>query len=335
MGATVTTGRRASAFRARDGRIIYVILEQTYDRNCHPHTPHWCCIGIGEIGDVIRRIFQYASSCEGGMLQNRSGRITPEGYLRSWMDELAAPVELMDRPIVLRVGEHYSHSVETEKLSRTEDILTALGRWDIVQNLRTEKTARLSLFEDIDVVLALYGLASGIFPAWKVIDHSQHLEREHNALLGYNPAPAVLTDAQAGFPRFIRISEDERLIDNQDGSYSSAGWAYSVVQSFVENFHEEELRFPGTYAKRIKAFRAHVSDAPRVPLETLKVVVDTTTPPADKWQRRSIEEFKEKYALTATPTGFEVQLTEENLYLATKLPEGCTRWILVHDLVAA
>jgi hypothetical protein len=45
---------------------------------------------------VLQRIFAYGSSCEAGMLQNRSGWISPEGYVRSWLKELQSPIEQHD-----------------------------------------------------------------------------------------------------------------------------------------------------------------------------------------------------------------------------------------------
>ncbi len=104
MGATVTTGKRATAFRAPSGTIIYVLFEATYEKNCHPHTPHWGCCAIGDIAAVMERIFAYGSNSEGGMLQGRSGRITPEGYIRGWLQELSAPIEFSDRTIQIQRG---------------------------------------------------------------------------------------------------------------------------------------------------------------------------------------------------------------------------------------
>ena len=97
MGATVSTGKLAAAFATAAGKIIYVLFEQTYEKNCHPHRPEWSCTFIGSIEMAMKWIFLSASSCEGGMLQNRSGQITPEGYIAGWLKELASPVEFQDQ----------------------------------------------------------------------------------------------------------------------------------------------------------------------------------------------------------------------------------------------
>jgi hypothetical protein len=103
MGATVTCKKLVAAF-AGAGRVFYVLFEQTYEKNCYPHTPGWSCTYCGGIDGALRRIFRYASSCEGGMLQNRSGWITPEGYIAGWMKEMASPVRMSDCAISLQLA---------------------------------------------------------------------------------------------------------------------------------------------------------------------------------------------------------------------------------------
>ncbi len=92
MGATVTVGKKVAAFKANNGKVGYVLFEETYEKNCYPHTPHWSCVGLGYLDDVMTRIFARASSCEGGSLQGRGGYITPEGYISGWLNELAEPL---------------------------------------------------------------------------------------------------------------------------------------------------------------------------------------------------------------------------------------------------
>jgi len=125
MGATVTTGRRASAFRAQDGRIIYVLYEETYEKYCYPHTPHWSVIGLGKLEDVLQRIFAYGSSC--GMLQNRSGWISPEGYVRSWLKELQSPIEQHDGTPKMELSSRFSTTLSSDKTEMVAAALAAIG----------------------------------------------------------------------------------------------------------------------------------------------------------------------------------------------------------------
>ena len=104
MGATVTCRKLAAAFACADG-VFYALFEQTYEKNCYPHTPGWSCVHFGNIDHALRTIFRHASSCEGGMLQSRSGCITPEGYIAGWMKEMASPMRMPDCRIDLHVSD--------------------------------------------------------------------------------------------------------------------------------------------------------------------------------------------------------------------------------------
>ena len=77
MGSTVTTGRLAAAIRAQSGATIYCLYEQTYEKNCFPHTPRWSAIYIGHSRGALRNVFGYASMSQGRTLKNRSCRMTP------------------------------------------------------------------------------------------------------------------------------------------------------------------------------------------------------------------------------------------------------------------
>ena len=103
MGATITTGKRAAAFRTNAGDVRYVLYEQTYCKNTYPHTPRWECGAIGSVEQVLRYVFRGAADCEGGMLRSQSGPLTPEGYIAGWLVELAAPRRIVDREIPLEV----------------------------------------------------------------------------------------------------------------------------------------------------------------------------------------------------------------------------------------
>ena len=99
MSSTITRSKDVGAFYDRDHRVVYACFEETYESNVYPHSPSWSCIAIGHIEDVLERIFHRASSCEGGMLRSRTGNLTPEGYIGSWLDKLAAPFAIRGRGV--------------------------------------------------------------------------------------------------------------------------------------------------------------------------------------------------------------------------------------------
>jgi hypothetical protein len=330
MGATVTTGRRVGAFASPAGKTIYVLFEETYEKNCYPHTPHWSCTGIGEIKDVIRRIFAYGSSCEGGMLQNRSGHITPEGYIRSWFEELEAPYELRDFEVALKVGTGLYSTITSGMMDRVSDVLTGIGRRDILTSLLAGETFTLGFQKDADVVLALYGLNGGekaLLSPWLIV-HAHHLptrETDRDARLGYSQKVSAAGTATSTDPVVFRVGREDCFVLQTDGSLRPAGWAYNLVGNFVEELWAEEMRVPHTFSRRIKAFRERVESAPRLSPDELRVTVDTTVPLKEAYESRNIAEFQRDFQESVTGAVFEFKPTAENFDRILRLPDACVR----------
>jgi hypothetical protein len=331
MGATVTTGRRVGAFVSPAGQTVYVLFEETYEKNVFPHTPHWSCVGIGDIKDVIRRIFAYASSCEGGMLQNRSGHMTPEGYLRSWFEELEAPREMRDFQGHLKAGTGLYASVPNGEMDKVSEVLTAIGRVDILASLLAGETFTVSFQKDAAVVLALYGLNGGEKPLlspWRIVQscHMPHTEMDRDARLGYYRKPAASDMSTSPDPVVYRVGNEDCFVLRPDGSLQPAGWAYSLVGEFVENLWEEEMRVPRSYGRRIKAFRDKVKNAPRLSPDGLTVTIDTTIALKHDYESRAIAEFQRNFPESVTGPVFEFQPTTENFYRIQQLPDVCVQW---------
>jgi hypothetical protein len=331
MGSTVTTGRRVGAFLSPANKIIYVLQEETYEKNCSPHTPSWCCIGIGEISDVIRCIFAYGSSCEGGMLQNRGGRMTPEGYIRSWFEELEAPREMRDFQVALKVGTSMYATIGSDKMDKVSEALTTMGRGDIVATLIAGETFTLSFQKDTDLVLALYGLngrKKPLLSPWLVVD-SYHLptaDMDRDARLGYFRKPAAADTAIPSDPVVFRVGNEDCFVQQPDGSLQPAGWAYSLVGEFIGNLWEEEMRVPRSFGRRIKAFRSLVENAPRISPDALKVTIDTTVALEHAYEVRTIADFQRDFPESATGPIFEFRPTTENFHRIQQLPDASVRW---------
>lgn len=94
MGATVSTGMAAAIKKTGQGD-LYLLFEETFEKNVYPHTPRWSCVCAGTRDHAIRRIYFSAGSCEGGMLKGKSGDIKPENYIRRWEKVLNAPYEYL------------------------------------------------------------------------------------------------------------------------------------------------------------------------------------------------------------------------------------------------
>lgn len=341
MGATVTTDRRVGAFSTHAGKTIYVMFEQLYEKNVHPHTPEWSCVGIGALNDVLRRIFAIASDCESGMLQNRSGGISPEGYIRSWLSELEAPREMRDFEVKLKVGTGLYSTVKKDKLDEVSAALACINRTDILTRLLKDETVTLSFLKDSDVVLALYGLTDSgraLLSPWLIVASSRRpqIDDYRNASLGYQPKPHKAGNTSVTYPVVVRVNGwEECFIQQEDGSLRPASWPYSIVGEFIRNFWKEELEFPRTFGRRIKAFRENVENGRQIAPELMTVAVDTSVPAEDEWQARTMVEFRREFASDEAGTVFKFQPTSKNFYRPLQLPDAAVRWELKKDLLPA
>ncbi|RZU28992.1 hypothetical protein [Edaphobacter modestus] len=253
MGATVITGKRAAAFKAPAGDIIYVLFEETYEKNCYPHTPHWSCGFIGRLDGVMQRIFRCASNCEGGSLQSRQGDIKPESMIAGWLKELEAPHEMPDLNIVLKIGTDSMYDAIPKKASEAAlQRLSDMGRSDVADRLAAGESVELSLHRDSDVIMA----ALGHQMPWRIIRGEEAAYHPRRPDLGYAPKPAKGFDVQV--PAVLKVEEYERLLQKPDGTWYCAGWDYSVVGDYVAGLGEAELREPGSFRKRIIAYRETV-----------------------------------------------------------------------------
>lgn len=326
MGSTVTTGKLAAAFKASSGKTIYVLFEQTYEKNVRPYVPSWACFFIGEIEQAMERIFLHASSCESGMLQNRNGQITPEGYIGAWLKELAAPAALADKRIGLKVGTGYRVAIPQSGFEEANAILAGVGRQDIIAVLERGENVDLSLHADAEVIVALYG---GMHLApWRIIESYERPSGDvRHPELGYQPTKAQ--EVAISVPTFLKVDRENRLIQSDDGTFHCGGWEYSIVASFIAHAWEAELREPGSYRSRIKAYREAIKAAPQMP-SGMRVVVDESVPLESDYDRGDIADFRKQFAVTDTDRGFAIEVTEEEdlLWKLTHLPEACTSWVL-------
>lgn len=331
MGATVTCNKLAAAFRASTGTIHYVLFEETYEKNCHPHTPDWSCTHIGDIDSTLKRVFAYASHCEGGMLQGRGGHITPEGYIRSWLNELAAPVHFEDRVITLKVDKSFSAVLPEAKLVEIEDALTSLGRRDIADAMKKGEARQVSLYANAELLSAL--TKAGV-SAWRYQWYCpQHGTRDTG--LGYQPSPAKAKQGSPATPVFLNVDGNNRLQRQDNGTWVCAGWAYSIVGEFIANYASVELNLPGTASKAIKSFRTAVEAALPIP-PGIRVRVDRAKAAeiTEKWVSDKIKGAEALPGAMNCGDHFEIEVDQDQigdkgfLYKLCQLPASCTQWIL-------
>jgi len=321
MGSTITTGRLAAAIETQQGRKLFVLFEETYSSNVSPKTPRWCCVGLGYVPETLKRIFELASSCEGGMLKNRSGRITPEGYIATWLKELANPLVLHHTNVRVQAGEGLYHAIPTARLDEAVNLLACAERLSQANELHDTGIVILDLARDADAVLMLQ--AGLKVRPWRLIERHTGSQRrdERNPDLGHAP-PSGRTPT-LDVPVALRVDQDVRLIRDEDGAWRCGGWQYAMVGQHVRDLWQNELECPGHHRKRIAAFRDALENAPQAPDGLVVEITDTGT--EDTYYRQKIEALRLQ-AGGGDP--FRVTMTSENEYSLTNLPRECAQWLV-------
>lgn len=316
MGATVTMGKLAAAFKGNSGKIFYAIFEKTYEKNCYPHTPEWSCHGFGDLDAILKNVFLGASSCESGMLQSTRGAIKPENYIAAWLSELESPVILEDRVIELKLGVSLYSTVPIEQKEWAMSVLIEHGFSERADALGSGASTSFSLYGEADVLAALFdGFHLG---AWRFLNmpRSEHRQPE----FGYRPTKAKPESFTP--PQFLYSGDDEYFVRQENGGWKVEGWAYSIVGSFIANFWKKEKDHPGSYKAHIGLFRTELQNAPLMPLGAVVVFDDRIE--IEDHQRERVEKVRELGI--PRENGFEIIVTEEiqsnkdTMYWLRRLP---------------
>lgn len=294
MGATVTCNKSIAAFKNAAGKHFYLAFEETYEKNVYPHTPRWSCIAFGTYQDVLKRIFAYASGCEGGCLQTRSGMTTPELYLKGWQKVFEKPVLFCtEYPQKLRIEKYWNTPLPEESWEKAKQVFLNHDREDLVSILSTVGgEISLSLVDDTDLFIDLYGV-NGVMSPWRIFSKHQCHTLANEDLRPTKPRGDFSNPKQ----QFLRYGENVfKLMPSNE--WQEIGWDYSVVSDYIKSTAcEAELASPGIGISLITAFRQQVSNAPKLPMNTK---VQITVDPDD------IQSYKVDYARKfANRNGFD------------------------------
>lgn len=271
MGSTIAVARKVGAIKANDGHIYYALFEKTYESNCHPHDPSWCCIGFGSGPDMVRRIFMFAGLTCGGMLRRPGGQFTPTGYVSSWMTEMKNPLRICDVSVDIKVVDKEFPSQGQLIRSELDRALAALreqGLQDEARRLETEDAwCCETLSEGATVLAAVVRDAM----AWRFI-HERALSCEQHPELGWNP-PAAVKAPNYDLPGRYRIAHTDELVVERNERLEIGPPKWRMEEEFVSAYGALEARSPGHYRKAFKALKAHLDDLPTLS-ENARVVID-------------------------------------------------------------
>lgn len=327
MSSTISVGKMVGALKSTAGHTVFALFEKTYESNVFPKTPSWCCIYLGRIEGAMERIFWAASACEGGMLKGAGGWISPEGYITQWMSALASPRDISHWTTVrLERGSNFMSSVNAENLSAVQATMNSHGRQVLATELMEQGEANISVKDDVELIEALISVGVS---AWRLVPHTCLPEyQEVREDLSYRPVKSKGFSVTTA--RCLKINDDMRLLQRDDGSWFYGGWAYSIIGSFIRGLWKSELKEPGSFKERIKAYRTAISKAEMIP-DVGKVVVDVQVEVEQKWQRTCLDKMPGKYPALQAGFSYEFDLAlmkthDRFLDDVSQLPAVATKW---------
>jgi hypothetical protein len=330
MSYTVSTGKLVAALVRADGEIVYVLFERTHESNVFPQTPNWNCICIGTYSEVMLRVFRLATSCEGGSLKGSGNRdIKPENYIAGWQRELAEPVRMDDCNITLKVGGQYSSLIKEDKVEDVISVLRQIGRNELADALRNDDRVVISLYQDVDVVLALFGVDK-MFSAWRVLNHSCTMTMRHPE---FGPVPRI----ENSKPPMVRVLAakgsifTEMVVQVEDGVWQQWGADYSALGKYMlEVVYPCEMKHTGCHKRLIANFRNACSTAQEVP-DSTKLKLIRNAEDASSWNRENFDKLVSKLggvsdAIEFDCTVADLKAVENGMYELTHLQSSQIVW---------
>lgn len=306
MSSTYSSGKNVAAFTRENGEVVYALFEKTAESNVYPITARWGCIAVGSYDQVMLNVFQRATACEGGSLKGSCGRaLKPENYIAAWVSEFSNSVRLDDFTINLEVG-NWSAPIDARKLEDAILALQAIGRNDVIDAVRNG-CAKIELYRDVDVVLALFGVGK-LFSPWRILSHAEWRTVAYQEL-----APKPVSD---GFqlPKLQvmvnRAGRGEILVQFDGGEWRQWGADYTALGEYMLNVvYPCEMKQSGCQKQLIAEFRNRCAIAQEIPMHTAIKLIQNTDRDS-LWHKDVYERLVAKLGGPAGSAEFETTLAE-------------------------
>lgn len=275
MGATVFIGAKVHAMRLANGDVGFIWSEETYEKNCYPHTPSWCVVAIGDRKQMVKRIFDLAYSLPGGCLQPKS-KISTTGFITKMMTVLENPVWI-NKEVSVRLkngGDGFYDAISDKNRDEVIKILKANGKheWaddikvktedggkNIVVNFR-ENFHLLASFSQSRFTVKGESSSSPVMSTWRIIDHHDlggTVDCPNQATLP-SVEYKVTNKEKPVLECYTHLFEENRL-DFQlvfcEGKQLKSAWSYGIEQSLIKLAAEREEFSPGYYKPLLSAYK--------------------------------------------------------------------------------
>ncbi len=302
MGATVFIGAKAYAIRLANGDVGYIWSEETYEKNCHPHTPSWCVMAIGDRKRIVKRIFDLAYSLPGGCLQPKS-KISTTGFISKMMNilENSEWINKEVSVILKNDGRGFYAAISDKNREEGIKIFNAHGKHEWAEDIKVKtedggKNIVVNLRENFHLMATLSQSrftvkdersTSPVMSTWRIIDH--------HGLGGTVDCPNVSTRPSVEYKVtnkekpvlecYVHHFEKTRL-DFQlvfcEGKQLKSAWGYDIEQSLIKLAAEREEFSPGYYKPLLSAYK----DAEKRALPmSMKFSIDVSSTAANSHMR--------------------------------------------------
>lgn len=272
MGATVICDKKIAACRNKRGEIFYLAFIESYAKNDYPHQPDWSCFAFGSFEEVMKKIFQGASSCESGMMRSKNGQVKPENYIKSWSRLMTKPVRFDEGKLfTLSVGDQWRSTIPISLWTEAATALCSIGRDDIVRKLSTKgETVSVSLGRDFEVIQALYSV-NGPIPVWRLLEVHDCKSFIDSSLLPQREITSTI--AYTVHTQFFNAGNNRLLMKEPGKEWKSTNSPHSLLVAFIQDVaYPAEMKATGLGFRLIAEYRERIASAPELPVGT-KVTV--------------------------------------------------------------
>jgi hypothetical protein len=150
----------------------------------------------------------------------------------------------------------------------------------------------ISLYADIDMILAIYG-EEGPFSPWRILDIGSTYSLPNRDLKSPSSDEVIAIPAA----RAYKLNQDNLIVQIDSEPWSNPKWNYAAVESFImATAYELEMKKTGIAKKLINDFRNMCDSAPLLPVDT-KLQIMRPTVEGDEWRIRKVDELATKLGL--------------------------------------
>ena len=267
------------------------------------------------------------------MLQNRSGWMTPEGYLRSWMSELQSPIRMTrDQSVSLFAQSDGIYAPLSPKMlppvaatltataGLQEDRRPASGRRE--GNPLTVRARRDHRKPGWGAPYHRLEPATGLHPA---------SGRGGTLLIARNLRPVKSKIETPNHPPALIVSlHGDMILRDANGIWRCCGSRYEILSSYIQGLAATEQAHPFSYRHLIQSYREHLKAARKVNPSTVTVQTDKRLATAG-WEIKKIEEAAALPGAISDGDVIAIPFSAEHDYALTHLPRAATTWRVLDE----